>query len=379
LSLAVLAGAIGVGCSSTDNTGSETPDTSKEPPGKPSGAAKGDGAGVVLAVNKLFLGNTDRKGAVKNDAWMQFGYNLDGKISTKESTDHCKPYPGAQPATVKADGKGGVDNAFGKILVPIIVSLAQDAAEKINDNIADGSFTIMTKIDTLGTKSSYVDLPAALYVGSKLMMPPPKDAPWDQVKWPVVPELLDNPKDITSSKVKFPSSYVNEDLWVSGTPANLNLQLNVGGFGLTLGIVKAIITMKLSKDRKSASDGIIAGVLPVEPLIAELRKVAGRFSKDLCTGNTFDSIAEQIKQASDILADGSNSPGKTCDAISIGLGFESKAIQGLGDIAPAAPPAGDPCAAMGGMGGMGSGGAMGTGGAGTGGTAKGGAGGMGGS
>ena len=45
------------------------------------------------------------------------------------------------------------------------------------------------------------------------------------------------------------------------------------------------------------------------------------------------------------MADGTNGdPTKTCDGISVGLGFEGLAIK-LGDIAPKADPPADPCAA----------------------------------
>lgn len=358
LSLAVFGGVLTVGCgSSTDDattTSSSTGggDTSKEPPAKPADGVKGDGAGQTFAVSKLFLGDTDRTGSPSPSAWEQYGYNLDGKVSTETSTDLCKPRAGAQPKSVKKDGKGGIDNAFGKLLMPIIGSLASDATALINENIADGSFTILMKIDTLGDKPSYIDLPTALYVGTNLGGPAKFDG---SDKWPLVPELLNDPKDINSSKVKFASSYLTNNTWVSGSKGDLDIKLSVAGFALNLGITNAVITMDIAGDRKNASNGIIAGVLPVEPLIAELKKVAGGFSKELCTGSTFESIAESIRQAADILEDGSQNPSKECNAISIGLGFEATAAQ-LGAVGEASPPSEDPCAPPMGTGGGGQGG-----------------------
>ncbi len=352
--LAVAGSATGTGCSSkTQDTGASTGtgEASKEPPAKPAAGAKAEaGKSVVFAVNKLYLGDTDWNGSKSQTAWQNFGYNLDGKISTAESTDHCKPYMGATPKSVKQDGPGGLDNSFGKNLVPIITSLSANASGTINDNIAQGKFTIMVKIDGLGAGTDYIDLPSALYVGAKLMSPPPMGS-WAQFKWDVVPELLNDPKDINSSKVKFPSSYVTRNTWVSGTPGKLSIQLSIAGYALGLDIEKAVVTMDLAADRGAASKGIIAGVLAVEPLIAELKKIAGSFSKDLCMGTTFDSIAVQLRQTADINADGGQDPSKTCDAISIGLGFDSKAVQ-LGAIAPASMGTGaDPCKGAGGAGG----------------------------
>ncbi len=341
LSLATLGGSLVVGCGSdTETTPTPGPGTtSKDPPAKPADGVKGDGAGQTFAVEKLFLGDTDRTGSPKPDAWELYGYNLDGKVSDATSTDLCKPRAGAQPKSVKTDGKGGIDNAFGKLLMPIIGSLASDATATINENIAGGSFTILMKLDTLGDKANYVDIPASLFVGTQLGGPAKFDGS-DQ--WPLVPELLNDPSDLNSSKVKFPSSYVANNTWVSGSKSDLDLQLSVAGFSLTLNIANAIITMDLAGDRKAATNGIIAGVIPVEPLIAQLKKIAGGFSPELCTGSTFESIAESIRQAADILEDGSQNPSKECNAISIGLGFEAKPAQ-LGKVGEPTPPAKDPC------------------------------------
>ena len=50
--------------------------------------------------------------------------------------------------------------------------------------------------------------------------------------------------------------------------------------------------------------------------------------------NTFDA---QIRQASDIMVDGTQDPAKTCNGISIGLGFEMSELQ-FGNVAnPVAP------------------------------------------
>jgi hypothetical protein len=343
--LLVAGGATGTGCSSkTDETPVGTPPASKDPPAKPENGAKAEaGKTVVFAVDKLFLGDTDWNGSKGPTAWQNFGYNLDQKISTTTSPDHCKPYTGATPKAVKEDGPGGLDNSFGKNLIPIITSLSANVSGTINESIAKGSFTIMVKIDGLGSQTDYVDLPSALYVGSKLMNPPPSGS-WSMFKWDVVQELLNDPKDINSAKVKFPTSYVTRNTWVSGTPGKLQIQLAIAGYALGLEIQKAVITMDMSTDRQTAQKGVIAGVLAVQPLIDELKKIAGSFSKDLCMGATFDSIAVQLKQIADINSDGGQDPSKTCDAISIGLGFSAKQIQ-LGNIAPATMGTGmDPCA-----------------------------------
>src|SRR5262245_46802482 len=74
----------------------------------------GDGSGVVLAISKLYLGDTDRQGKKSTSAWKGFGFNLDGKVSTAQSTDLCKPRAGGKASTSYPDGEHGIDNSFGK-------------------------------------------------------------------------------------------------------------------------------------------------------------------------------------------------------------------------------------------------------------------------
>lgn len=141
--------------------------------------------------------------------------------------------------------------------------------------------------------------------------------------------------------MKFPTSYVANDEWVSGSPAAVVIAVPLAGYTIHYTLQDTTFTMKLSADRQTAQ-GIVAGVLPVEAFIAEMKKVAGSFSKDLCTGTTFDSVAVQLRQTADIMADGSQDPTKTCDGISLGWGFHAEALH-LGVVAPPSPTQPDPC------------------------------------
>jgi hypothetical protein len=78
--------------------------------------------------------------------------------------------------------------------------------------------------------------------------------------------------------------------------------------------------MTLSTDRKSATGGMIGGVIKTEDLVAEVKKVG--YLLGVCNQALLASLIMQIRQASDILSDGTQDPQKTCDGISIGLGFE---------------------------------------------------------
>src|SRR5690606_6513007 len=178
----------------------------------------------------------------------------------------------------------------------------------------------------------------SLYSGSKYEGGPKFDG---TDMWPLSPELLNN-GDKNDPKVKFPSAFVTVGIWVSGTKATVTLSIAIQGFELNLVITNAVISADIS-DQSNVTDGIIAGVLDTDGLISEMRKAAGALDTSLCSGSTVASIAQQIRAASDIMQDGTNAAGATCNGISIARGFEAKPVL-LGDVAAPSEPGPAPCA-----------------------------------
>lgn len=336
----------GCGGDTTEQPPPAPDQTGVVPPAPPTGAGPGDGPGVVFATNKLFLGESDRNGVASDEAWANFGYNLDAKISDASSTDLCRPVGTATASSVYTDGADGIDNSFGKNILGIITSLVASPSAEVNASIADGSFAVLLEIDGLGTAPSYSPLAARLLIGTQLMDMNGMDmAPtWTgDDEWPIAQEFLNDPTDPKSSKVQFADSYMVENTWVSNSTGSLNLNVSVAGYSLSLPIVNAVITMDINPDRSGAVNGVIAGILPTEQLITELQKVIGAFEPSLCSGGTAESIFNQIRQASDIMADGTQNPSAECNGISLGIGFEALPVR-VGAIAPPAEPAPDPCA-----------------------------------
>jgi hypothetical protein len=324
---------------STTTTTTTTAGVHAEPPDS-GPMMPGDGTGsVTFAISKLFLGDTDWNGMPdKDNGWKQFGYDLDGDISTATSTNLCQPADGASKANVYPDGNDGIDNSFGKLILPIILGLSSDASSKINASISGGTFTVMLEMEKLGASASYNPIFTNLFAGGNLGSSPKFDGT-DQ--WPVLSSLLNNVDAgvASGSIVNFPTSYVTNNVWVSGGKGNVTLDLSISGFTLSLTIANAVISLDLAADHKSGTQGIIAGVLNTQQLTDQLRAVAGSFDPALCSGLTIDSVVTQIVQASDIMADGTQSSSQTCNGISIGIGFNAEVVQ-LGPVV--APPAQKP-------------------------------------
>jgi hypothetical protein len=323
----------------------------KSPPTRPDGAPPGDGPGATVGVSRLYLGEATRAGAKTPTAWEEFGYDLDGQATVDIDGDdkitgadlegrHCSPVGGEVNAGNLGDGANGVDNSFGKNILTFIAPLLDgDLSGTASEAIAEGSFTLALKMDTLGTGPNYDPIPTGLFaaIGG--------DDDEDGVaepgeEWELVPELL-NGGDPNDPKIFFPDAFVTENLWVSGEPQTITLQLSLGGVDLSLDINKAVIVVLLNADRTGGTEGLIAGVLDTEAFITEVGEVAAVLAGDapgLCPGDElFESVVQNVRAASDIMADGSQQPGVNCSGISIGIGFDAQTVT-LGDVAEPADP-----------------------------------------
>lgn len=329
------------GTESTTGAGAGDVELTK-PPARDDAAPAGDGDGAVVGLSAIYLGDTDRSGAKSPSAWQAYGYDLDGLATIDVTGDgkvqaddlqalgHCKAVQSDANAKNLEDGPGGVDNSFGRNIVSFIGSVLEDPSNTATEAIQDGSFSIGLDMETLGASADYNGVPTSLYalVGGE-------DGTWEKV-----PELLNADG---SSKIVFPSAYVVANKWVSGEPQNIDLNLAIADIELALTIKAAVITVELNADRTVGSNGIIAGVLNTEDLVAEIAKIAENLAGDqegLCPGDTlFESVVQTIRNASDIMADGSQNAGATCDGISIALGFDATAVT-IGEAAEPSEGAG---------------------------------------
>ncbi|MEZ4223091.1 MAG: hypothetical protein R3B13_19265 [Polyangiaceae bacterium] len=341
-----LGGYAGVGLGGSGGTGLVgTIDPSQPGTQPPAPAGGGIGTGTtptVLAIRRVRLGEIDPSGAPNPNAWASMGYNLDGLISTKTGTNHCKRQPNTSP-TNQEDGNGGIDNSFGKNILPILKTFVPVPSGEAAAALEQGGETILLKLDNLDAATNQTGINASAYQASALTGLPS----WNGSDVRSVTSDSVNGGNVSDAKVKFPSSYVANGVWVSGgAGGTLTLLLSVGGTPLPLPISRVLITMNVHGPGAAATQGMIVGVIQTEALVAEFEKVAGTLTAgQLCPGNpTLEGALVSVRQASDIMADGSNGdPNQTCDAISVAIGFETGPVQ-LGGLAPPVAPPPDPCA-----------------------------------
>jgi len=256
-------------------------------------------------------------------------------VSTTTSTDVCQPNSGAMAVVPYPDGDNGIDNSFGKNLLPLILAVDATLVPDTNFGLKNGYFNVLLKLDCLPPTGDVPAFTTKLFGGTALDATPKFDG---TDKWPVSPDLLSNPKDPDSSTVLFNNSSVVGTTFDAGKNATFILTIPIKSSTVTtsikLTLYAARITMTLAADRKSSTSGKIGGVLNTEEFVAEMKKV-GALLND-CNDPLFAGLLTQARQSSDIMADGSQDPTKTCNGISMGLGFEMKEVL-RGDVGPAAP------------------------------------------
>jgi len=331
---------LGPGDGGTPDTG--TPDAgppSAQPPAPPVGAPAPTGAGTAFVITHLYLGDTDRGGAGSTDAWRSYGYDLDHRTSTATSTDVCAPRAGASAASAYPDGDDGTDNAFGSHLLPILLGIAADVSTQVNASIASGGPNELVSLDALGAGSDLSPISGGVLL-TVTTSAPPTFAGTDV--FDVDPASLASPTTPITPTAAFSDAYLVRNTLVARPTGAVRMVLRVGTVTIPFSVEHAIVTMDVSADHSSATGGTIAGILQVDALLAALTQAFGSFDPSLCGSTILMSILDQVEQAADIMADGTQDPTMTCDGISIGLGFDAVAAQ-VGAIAPPAPPPTDPC------------------------------------
>ena len=286
-----------------------------------------------FAARKIYLGETDRTGMPVAQAWKAYGRNIDGIISVAGvDNGECRRIAGASSSSA-ADGNNGIDNAWGKTVLGFILGLQPTPTKSTNQLIEGGARTLMLKFAEPPKQTG--SAPFALVSAENTFA----------LKWDGSDSRPIAESSTTGGKPRtvFAVAAMAGGVLTSGVgSAPFALSFNFGGAALDIPIRLPQVSLKISVDGKTGSEGTISGVVDTEEMVASIEKSAGFISTQLCGGSTLDTIKQVIRQASDILVDGTQDPTKDCNAISIGIGFDAVAVA-VGPVAGPVGPAKDPC------------------------------------
>ena len=108
----------------------------RRPPGTDAGGDVGD----------LFVALTRPKlSALNGEGWASTGFDLDGQVTTAETTERACQAPEASEL-VSADGVNGTDNVFGQHLFPILELLDPELPLAVSANAAAGRGALLLRV-----------------------------------------------------------------------------------------------------------------------------------------------------------------------------------------------------------------------------------------
>jgi len=296
------------------------------PPARP--AVSVGGTTRWFVVDSYRLGVTDRNGAMTAAGWKQYGYDLDGRATSREDSRDGKGAcrrPAGAPTMGQQDGVGGIDNNFGQHFVPVVKTLMYDVEKLTNERVANGGYTLVLRIDDVSGASEDAYAPGALYfVGHR-------DKPkfTADEKWPVAGTKIE-------PIATFPAGYVSGGTWVSGDlGAELKqVALPFLGDALLAPLFGGVLTLGLD-----SRQGTMAGAVRTTDFLEAMKPSLVR--RGVCPGTaTYDQYISTVTQSSDMLATLplAVDPSRTCDAVSLGVGFTVAPIAGVAGTTGAPEP-----------------------------------------
>jgi hypothetical protein len=282
------------------------------------------------------------------EAWKSFGYDLDGKHTVAGATDVCTPYSSKGVTTTSpADGNGGIDNAFGRSVLPLIETVIATPSAKATTAMRAGAHTILLQARGLSDDPHQTNtlVTGQLFRGAAFGETPTFTLADD---WPVASGSLLTSQLSDGAKATFSAAYVRDGTWVGvpGTDVPLHLEFGSDLRGgalpkLDFVIHHATVTFEHSSPQKT-SQGTIAGVMNTGEVLAAVKSALRTYSAT-CDPWVWDLAESGLQEASDILSDGTNRAGVPCDAISVGVGFEADEVADVSRIAADPPAAPDVC------------------------------------
>jgi len=284
-----------------------------EDPGLPASTAR---------VQHDFVIHSIDLGASTAEAWKNLGLDIDGKVApapnpsahgtagipgavdTRGLAGLCQPAEGATESAHE-DGVDGIDNAFGARVLPALVAVGgADLVPNLDASLASDEQTSLLSVTGIAPKGDATV--AAMLEGLPLGR-----------AWVSGGTLVVSPS---------PGEYqlvLGAVMSPKGEPVQL-----------VLPVTHVQIVAPLSDDRARVRQGVFSGILPAGKTAVALDEFVAHASK-APPGWVLAALDQTVRQAADVLADGTQDPKRSCDGISIGFKFDADGT--LRPLSPKSP------------------------------------------
>jgi hypothetical protein len=314
------------------------------PPARPTVADGPDGPEVTFALREMQL-NQD------GNRWQTIGYDLDGLVSEGNPGDVECTAPGT--GVPEADGAGGIDNVFGRVITPLILAADPGLEREVRTAQQQGLGAIVLRVrgwsgrdddprvsvvfaqSVFGTPAPSGTPPDAsvpdggvIYDGGGLPLLPLWDG--SDAWWVRRDAFFDG--DVSRPRIADDNAYVAGRVLVMRLPDGRDIAFGGEERGIVVRMADALLTAAISPDGRDVERAILAGRWAVDDILDVIRYAA------VCPGDTNYTILQNLlANNADIRAvRGSGGPSAQCDAISVGIAFTGKRglFAGLADGVP---------------------------------------------
>ena len=306
------------------------------PPPRPSTEDGAPVAEVVFALRDFRLD--------QGDDWSTIGYDLDGLCSIAPSpVVECLP-PAASGAA-ELDGAGGIDNAFGHQIAPLILTVMPDLGEHLHDEHAKGAGNFVVtlrgwngerddpRVEAIVSQAVFaapalpdggrpdVEIPDAGFSKADGGVPPPEPV-WDGRDWFWVRAETYAGGDPSRPLLRDDNAYVAGGELVIRLAERVPLVFasSTAERGTIMRLTDAMLVLELSEDGTSVPRATLAGRWPVSDLLGDI------VHSGVCPGTTdYRSFERLLDLGADVrTVPESGGAGATCDAVSIGVTYTGR-------------------------------------------------------
>lgn len=277
---------------------------------------------VVFAMRTMRFGMD----ATKPDDWKSLGLDLDCMATAANGEPFaCKRAASANSQVVE-DGLLGRDNSFARNVGGLVVLLeswgmVNNVELTQNEYCEQGHNSILIGIKSWNGLPNDSRVDVAMYLSrgvydeaGQVEIP----AKWDgNDPWSVDTTSLtvgDSPKFLDDA------AYVSDNVLVAHLPDGVQITFEGTSTALELALNKSTISMRLSDDRKTATDGLFTGVWGAQTALASMSSFAEQ--SGICSDNgAFPTLIQIVSNAPDARLDLIPKPDLACNAISFSMGF----------------------------------------------------------
>lgn len=324
---------------------------------RPTGTSSADVGPITLAISSMRLGSRNKAGDLDPNAWKDIGMDLDGLCTGSDTCEGQDSPAGCAPTVpqVAYDGNYCRDNTFGRLefqaaLVPEIAKKYGLNDDAFNCALCVGDYSFLIRVSGYNGEPDDESIRVDLYPSPGLESVLPwncADSTWNQrpcftpdMPWTVESDVLTEKgagPDLPPSTIFDDAAYVKQGSIVVHLPDDTlfwfpGYKALVVAYPLRL--QKAVVTGKLARGNDGVwriQNGVIAGRSRGADIVKGFRLIG------FCESDpNYKLMSEFVDKNLDVLGDGTNDPGSTCDSMSVGVTFE--ALQATAGKAAAVTP-----------------------------------------